>query len=450
MTIGSKRNRRPLFSLEMIDFQKDDFGKQLESIIAEMIEKVKSNEIKSRDSLAKTNYPEAIEKLVFKRLGIKLKVIVNTKTPGAIMPFFMNKQHVLVNEDVRWQLDGIPDQIKIKPDMFNKKGTVDLKNAKLTGVFSTYEHECWLDVYGNYIEMHMTAAHITAILLHELGHAFTYYEFSDRMSTTNQVMANIADYLFNQKDDRTSEYLYAEIKKIGTISKQEAEQMASDNRIVAGIKMVKIYVDSVKSLMPNSKYDETASEQLADQFASRFGYGRDLIEALHSIYVRYGTPELASSVSRFMCYVFGFIADLTMPAIIFGWLLAVSLPIAVCVGLLMSVFIVNMCGDAHADMTYDTLKVRYVRVRQQYIAAIKDANMDNDHMVKYIKDIDALDKLIAQIKPFETILSILGNLVFTMNRDVKKDILIQRAVEDLAHNNLFLSSANFKVLSSTQ
>lgn len=439
---------RPTLSrlgLEMIDFQKDGFGKVLENFFKQIDTDIKNNEYRNRKELHDSDYPQQLEKLVFSRFGLKIHVNMNTDCLGAIMPYYANNQHVLAAYWVREYIDDDADFNKIRKDITNKTGFIDLKKAKLGGIFSVYVHECWLDVYNMVTFYKMAPGHMAAILLHEIGHAFTYYEYADRLTRTNQVMLNLTEHLFSNKE-KDLNYVYAEVKKIRDITKEEAEVIASGNRVIAGVKLSRIYVESVGEALTNSKYNDTASEQLADMFASRFGMGRELIEGLETLYKKHGgAPDHKTGVGRFFMYLLTFIAEMFLPAVMFSYWLPVSLPIAVAVGFLFLFCLIWLSGDGTRDMTYDDLKQRYIRVRQEYISAVKDKNMDIPTLKAHIEKLDVMDKIIADMKPFNGYFNIISNIVFSRNRDAKADIQLQQLIENLAHNDLFLMSAKIRV-----
>lgn len=439
---------RPTLSrlgLEMIDFQKDGFGKTLENFFKQIEADIKNNEYRSRKELSESGYPAELEELIFKRFGLKLRVVMDTECAGAIMPYYANNQHILAQHWIRDWLDDEASFNRIRKDITNKTGTIDLKKAKLAGIFSVYVHDCWLDVYGNLTNYKLSPGQIAAILLHEIGHAFTYYEYSDRMSRTNQVMLDLSEHLFSNKE-KDLNYVYAEVKKLKEFTKEEAEVLTGDNRVIAGIKLSRIYVECVGTALMNDKYNDTSSEQLADMFASRFGMGRELIEGLETLYKYHGgAPEHSSGAGRFFMYITTFLGDLFLPGAFFFWLLPVSLPLALATGVMLAIFIMYISGDAKRDMTYDDLKQRYIRIRQQYISLIKDKNLDIPTLKTHVDKLDYVDSVIAGLKPFSTIFQTISNIVFSNNKEAKSDIELQQLVENLAHNDLFLMSAKFRV-----
>lgn len=445
MTILRYRPTLSRLGLEMIDYQKDGFGKTLENFFKQIQNDLENNEYRNRKELQDSDYPQQLEKLIFGRFGLKLLVTMDTECAGAIMPYYANNQHVLA---ANWLRDWLDEEVsfnKIRKDIANKTGSVDLKKAKLGGIFSVYIHQCWLDVYGMLRFFKMSPAHISAILLHEIGHAFTFYEYADRLTRTNQVMLDLTERLFSKKETDLN-YVYAEVKKIKEITKEEAEVIASGNRVIAGIKLSRIYIESVGTSTHNDKYNDTSSEQLADMFASRFEMGRELIEALELIYKTYGgAAEHKKGVGRFFLYLMSFLAEMALPVGILIYCIPVSVPLGVVLGALILILLIYNSGDAVRDMTYDDLKQRYIRIRQEYISLVKDKNLDIPALKNHIDKLDYVDKIIADLKPYGGFLRTMSNIAFSVNRDAKADIELQQLIENLAHNDLFLMSAKFRI-----
>ena len=241
-------------SLESIAFQNDSFGSDIESIIYKLKKLVDVNPSLKHDVDFLESSGTDLEKLIYSRLGLRVNLIINTYCPGAMIVFPINRNHILLKDYWRDNYH-IEDQAKLTKDLVGKKGTVDLKNAKLGGIFSEYKHTMYCDIIGN-LDAGMTVPSVVAIILHELGHAFTYYEFSDRVSSTNQVMADIALTVKDKADKSKRIYLFKELAtKLDIDEKEFNDILEEDNRIIFGVKLFKKYMTSVSSLMEQVKYE---------------------------------------------------------------------------------------------------------------------------------------------------------------------------------------------------
>lgn len=426
-------------STESIAFQNDVFAKQIEDIIKE----IESKSVNlNRQQIQKSPAIKQLEKLVFGRLGIKITIETNTTCPGAIMVFPVNRNHVLLNPGVRDNYSE-KEQARLTKEFNELKGYVSLKDARVGGIFSTYMHKLYCDIPGN-IKMGLTAGEITAIILHELGHAFTYYELSDRLMTTNQILADLAVTTKSGADSSKRIYLFKELSDKLKVKESTWDSILEEpNRVIFGTKLFKEYVISVKSLMSNGKYDETASEQLADNFAARFGMGRELILGLDKLSSH--SPErnkfyyyLATSIDFLYTVVW-------RAAVLFFSIMSGLIPLVVYFVIVYSIIIV-VTGSAFSDMTYDILKTRYIRIRQQSIARISQTNLNKDDLRQLVDTIHQMDSIIKETQVFSLIVTKISNFLVSVNRDVKNDVAFQGLLEATANNDLFLKSAELKLI----
>lgn len=469
LAVGRSNFGRLGIGCEAIAFQHDVFGSQLEAIFNDM-EKFLNGEFTAdreyqerrreeeyegvfeddsemiylRIKLARSHFGDLLSDLIYKRLGIKTSFRFNNDCLGAVMPFFINKHHIFLDEFFRGQNLGLRDQEKLLKEFNNKSGWVDLHAAKVGGIFSEYTHIVYLDVVGHIKRVNSTIPEIVAILLHELGHAFTFYEFADRVQTSNQVLAHLSQEIRKPTAPGRRIYLFKELAESFGVKDEEFHDMIEENNhVILGLKLFKKYIGFVSSQLPNAKYDETSSEQVADNFATRFGYGRPLITALDKLYQ--GSPERSASLRRWMPYLEIIFAVIMPIAFIF----ALFVTGAVIPGVLISAifFIVFFSsGDADRDMTYDVLKMRYTRVRHQYIEMLNTVPMAKEELRKVINDVHRLDEIIKDTAIYRTLYNRVMNFLSFRNRAARDDIELQYLLEELAHNNLFLKSAELKAL----
>jgi len=97
-------------------------------------------------------------------------------------------------------------------------------------------------------------------------------------------------------------------------------------------------------------------------------------------------------------------------------------------------------------MEYDDLKDRYKRVRMQYIDVLKYGDIPAENKKRAIDAIKQLDEIIDRTRNFKTLKTIVSNWIFTKNRNTKADIELQKMLEQLAHNDLFLKSSELSTI----
>lgn len=451
---------RPIHpALEVIDFQTDDIGSQIEALLIdikrEIIDEARANSsesttiddgmaggvfYKTRRRLATSKFKPLLEDLILRRFGIRTNVKFDTQVLGAIMPFFINKNHVLI--DKSWRGDFyIKEQELVLKTLHDQKGTIDLKHATVGGIFSKYVHDVYFDVVGVFLPQTHSPAEMTAILLHEIGHAFTYYEFSNRVTTTNQILTQLVQELHGDNKPEVKQYLFKELASGYGVSEKAFEDLVEEeNRVILGMRLFKRLVPLIQSQLPNDKYSETASEQLADNFAARFGYGRQLITGLDKLYIN-GSPEKGGEGV-------GFFMDLVQGIQIMIWILGSLMSGApfIIAGMLIVLLLTIMgSGEASTDMTYDRLKIRYTRIRHQHIELLKRLDLPKEKLSKLLEDIQVMDKIINNTRVHRDLFDRLVNFISSKAKAAKESVELQQLLEAMAHNNLFVKAGEFKL-----
>lgn len=433
-------------AMEVIDFQNNSFGIELETLVVSLVDKIKNNVYKLDTDVFNSEEVDHIARVIFNRLGIRVTLYTN-KAMAAILPFYSNKHSIFLHKFFKG-LVFVEDQEKILNKANNKKGFVDLAKAKVGGIFSEYENHLFINFKELAITYGLTSSEIVAVILHELGHAFYICEYSDRLESNNQILVSVANEIINKKKEKNLTYIYSELKKVNQkVTEEQVDKLVNGNRVIAGYTWFKLIIEAAGldnlTQMKNDKYDETSFEQMADNFVTRFSYGRQLIVALDKLHSTGFSYEKNRSwivfieLQSFITYFGG--AALTVA--LFG----VSIPASLFMGIM--VFLTFLAdGENFKDYTYDELKIRYKRSRHQYVEMLKRMDLDKKIAANIIEDIYTLDEIINNTYQYSTLFNKLSNLLFSTNRNAVNSIKEQQLLEDLAHNDLFIKSAELKTI----
>lgn len=428
---------KSVFVLESISRQTDGFGDKLTKIVKLITDDVDDGKKITRKHPA----VEELSKAIYARLGLKVDITTGGAI-AAIMPFYSNRNHVFLHEYWRGHNNLIKKQTEILKNIDGKTGTVDLAKAKVSGIFSEYNHPLHLNFNTLRTGYALEADEIAAVLLHELGHAFYCCYYANRTDTTNQVLLQLSKDLTNS-DKRTVEYIYKELHKVAPdITKAEIDNVLHANKVVAGIQWFKTIVKVVRASTVNSKYDETSFEQLADNFPSRFGMGRSLTEGLDKLHV------MAPEKNRAVFFIEHFLSILVTVFLLVtvGNLLALG---AVLPGMfygLMTYLFFRANGEDYKDYTYDKLKIRYQRVRNDAIEQLKQLDMSTEEVKKLIETIKVIDDIMKDVGNYKPLPTAISNLIFPGARQAMSAIEIQQTLEKLSANDLFLKSSEFRII----
>lgn len=436
------RNSRSL-SMETIDFQSDDFPAQLTKIHEELFNKIESGVYYSQRDIQSSDEVKAIEALTYKRLKMRVKLTTNGPL-AAVLPFYINKFHSFLPKELRGNFSIAAQENQIEK-MLDRKGTVDLKKATLSGIFS----EAIVEIYMNYHDLlkvyNVTAEEATAFYLHECGHPFGVYEFSDRLSSTNRILSDAAKRLSKDKNDKTLEFVYRDLSGINPkISREDVAKMMDGDRTIAGPQWVKCYVDSVGHQLNNSKYDSTNNEQMADSFAVKFNMGRAMISGLHKI-----GGENSAGMNHPGSQAYGMIVLATIFGIYFGVLLGLLGFAGVGLFTFAGSFISSRLyfnSEEGRDYVYDDPKQRYQRIRNQYVDRLKESSLNTTEIKETIETIEFVDRVMEKTVSSDSVFRSIGNIIFRSSARAKKSIEEQQIMEKLVSNDLYIHSAKLKTV----
>ena len=428
---------RSIFAVENIQTQNDGFGERLEGFVTIMRDEIVAGTLSASD-VGKSPVLKEIEKAVFKRFGLKVDLITN-EVLAAVLPFYSNTSHIFITEYFRGNFN-LRDQAKLLKTFDQRKGSVNSEKAVVTGIFSDYEHPLYINFY-ELIQAHaMTAAEVTAVMLHELGHAFSACQYADRTDRTNQVLAGIARHL-NGGEPGDVDYVFRELSKVTpSVTKEAADKIVNGSRTVAGATWFKTIIGMVNSQTQDDTYNETAFEQQADAFASRFGYGKQLILGLDKLSAY--TPEKSKALLILTQMVSG-MTTLIIAAMVFASIATGGVLTAFVMSFYMGLLLTLHREDV-TDYTYDKLKNRYLRMRQDIVDQLKDIKMNKTKVRELLDMLYAVDTCVKETSVVKTLPAYIANFIYSGARTAEKSITDQQLLEALASNDLFIHSAELR------
>lgn len=437
----------------MISYQVNDkMVNTLISCVGRIYEEISSKKFPTNKSLLeKSENVQVFIEAIRVRININLVIdpILSDAVPFAIVPFTnVSSKDINGAEEagigiglglmalnpikLQARIDSIlKDRNKEYAVYNNKKGYIDLKHARLGGYMSEVKHHLLINFFEAF-KMEFTPAELVAVITHEVGHAFHGLEFHHKLETTNVTFLNIIEKI-NKKD-----YAKAEHMLVTTVGEKEFKEaiLAKDGIIKDYREAVVLgYLSAIKSQLPSNKYDQTTFENLADEFATRFGLGKELVSGLNKIHSRYGVTYKRSLVLTSFQY---FIEILTIGVIMFvGGYIGVAAYTA------LFFFIL---GDGKADMTYDFPLDRYNRIKNSLINQMKDTNLPNDFLAKLLADYKFIDGIIEGSQYFKSFGSTLADVVLASNRKNVYYMKLQKEVENSLNNELFVKFVELKTV----
>lgn len=314
-----------------------------------------------------------------------------------------------------------------------KDAGVDLRTGRVKGYFKQVKITIVL-AHNLFTDKKYKTEHICGIYAHELGHAFTYFEYFGniirRSILIDQAAKTVMDNTYNSE---SKVKLLQEVEKqLGTQNLQlEKTINLPSNKAKVRVEQVLITDDLFNHTRTESStpyYDARNIEQLADQFCVIHGMGKWQAEALTVIYKHYRDPSVVSATE----------------------FVVVEL-IKVTLFILMSFlnpFLVLLYGLTFIPMPewYDKPKQRIESLKRQMISILKNCK---DPLVKekLLADVQAMEKLLEEYSHRSGIFELYLNHLNPVGRRMYKEENFRKQIESYLNNDLFYKAAEFEVAS---
>lgn len=458
-------------AMESIAFQNDKtFEKEFDELMLEVTSKVNGEPLPGQPTDKSTYDPRAavdrrnrslntdhspkINALFKKRFGLstQLTFIDSPFSVAYVYPLYISNHHVLLHK--QWHGEQMPsDMLAATKKMVGRTGSVDLKSATVSGIFTEYQHFIGIDIHA-LVDMGCSYREVGAIILHEVGHAFTYYETANRIETGNKVLETIlTNFRKPDFDVKEQESLLKEAERKQVITKKDMDDLlSSDGKIIFGSKLCMAVLRNIGAQHTMGRYDETSSEQMADNFASRMGYYKELATGLDKVHVSMFSPE-TSKLIYFFYTVFLIWQTITL-------ILGIGIVLGAVAGLLVApagvlfyiAFLVvlktvvfRLQGDDKRDMTYDDLYHRYNRVKHQIVEQLKDRSIPKEVTGNCLDALDEIDEIMKRTIKMKSVHRNIVNLLFPSARRAASEIEFQQLLEELSSNSLFIRAAELRI-----
>ena len=307
------------------------------------------------------------------------------------------------------------------------KGAVDLKKSWVTGVFA--EMEIGMTLGTGLMEIGMTGAQVASIVLHEIGHVFSYLEFLTATCTMNLVLLGIQKAYLGKTSAEEKVVLLKAIEDTIQVDLGDKDALATDNETSVALVVAKKYVESFRSANGSGIYDDVGWEFAADQFAQRHGAGKDLVIAQNMMDRALGSADLMSSVSRFVLQVNDLIEQLFY-GIFTGFLYTI---------------LMAMCRNPLLG-TYDRDGYRIERLIRQEMERLKADDLSPALRKTIVENLDIMRDVRKQYKEFDFIFDKIFVYLLPSRNAAAKEKERQQILEYLGTSDLLLVGSRFKNL----
>ena len=374
---------------------------------------------------------DVLSKVVEHHTGLNVTFNLSNIDPSVNIPN-VNKNNILINSFIRNYINSA-DGIKMINDASGSvRGKVNLNTGVVSGIFTEVKSTINLptDMLSS---SKYTAEEIAAITLHEVGHLFVYYEYMARTVTTNQMLAGLSKALDKSDTIPERESVLINVKKAMNLTELDEKTLAkSTNNKVVEIVVISNITRETKAQLGSNVYDFSTWEYLADQYAARHGAGRHLATGLEKIYK--GSWNI--SFRNLPVYL---AMEATKALLVIAPIgLAMAGTAGFGVLLMTGVLLMGLDSD---NPTYDRPGERMKRIRDQIVENLKDKKLDKEDVERLEADIVAIDII---LKDIEDRRQWVGAVIDTLNSSARKarnQELLQKELENIAVNDLFLKAA---------
>lgn len=310
------------------------------------------------------------------------------------------------------------------------RGSVDLKNARVSGIFSKIPLNTYV-TYGLLAERKLTDAEIAATILHEVGHAFTFCYYLGHVVTSNIIVTHAARRVMGIADEgertkvlkQTAVTLGIEVPKVDLIASCPPTAVKDTVETI----FINAHRKKYRSITGTDLYDFRACEQLADHFAVMHGAGANVVSDKLKLYKKYSHE----STNSFAMYLFKEISKTILVTCT-----VVGLPL---------VFL-SILTSSPAVEIYDRPLDRIVSVKRQLNDILKDNSLSKSEKEYTLQQIQVIREVEKDMNSRESWYNNLANIFNPNYSFYKNQVEQEKLLEDLVFNDLFEKSAELSLI----
>lgn len=361
---------------ESIAFQSGAFFKDLTLLVQDL----RAAGDKSQDAINK--WFLRVDRSVYDHTGITTNGLFWPGGDNAAMVIpTMTRGNVLNRAEFNKFVAKKFDADKLSFYNLEKQGWIDPANSRVGGAFSEIVFKMIvgeLFLFGKTF----TPEEAATVILHEVGHAYTFLQFIADTVVINAVLQRTWAELTSGTPDKKVRMILTKAADDMAIQNKDWLQSIEDGTAAdVAFKVLATVVAIEPRLMDNKRYfSMDAAEELADIFAARHGAGRAVV-TMRSKFM--SADSRSYGVLAGVAYTFLGVALMPFVGVI-------GLPVAMLGALL------TYCGVAEASKAPDlsTFKQLSLKMRNQFVERIKLMDLPKEELVEEIASIDLVDKIV--------------------------------------------------------
>lgn len=421
-----KRLKMKAFGNEAIHFQSGLFHTDLTMAVGRL-----------RNAKKEKDIDEAclsIEKIIKEHTGIIITVFVakGLYNLNVLIPK-VDKNHPLMYDFFKQSIDftdGLAAIHALNKVNLDAISTIDRKTGRVYGILADVNYEMNI---GEAIlaSSALTDAEIAAMVLHEVGHLFAYFEYIGYTYKANLVMnATTRAFRDQPEPDKRKVILNDAERMLGEKFEDKEKLSKAKNSETLEAVFITNTIQRMRSELGYNMYDIRSWEQAADEFASRHGAAKDMASGLSKYYKSSFALEARSTTVYFMMEAAKLLA------------FTGSLVLTAATGnapLLMALVTVLAVEYPRASV-YDEPKVRIEKLKNQLVIRLKEKNLDPKMRKSILDDIQCIESLLSELHDRQTFYKFLVTTLLPWERKARSQIAVQIKLEKMAANDLFVAA----------
>lgn len=320
--------------------------------------------------------------------------------------------------------------------------TIDRKNAVIKNLPKEFRLILMLDICDKSLD----AREFVALTLHEIGHGFNNIEYSCKVVNNTSVLVDTFLDNIGKRNKTPKESLL--IAYNTAFKDPDADKLKNQNTVSVFLYvMSRTFKYNMGSMTPSEVHSYNDAEQLADQFAGRFGYGDALGTGLSKVIIRHTNTGYLFVCSSVVFTIIWVTACVLVP---FLAPLFAALGIVSAISALEITYALTFEDGEYQWSSYDDLPRRLQRMRNELVRQLREYKSDAEYskvLLKRIDDLDNLKKCATDglfrniFTRFRSPISKMLDLIFSPRRTAINIKRIEQIQEDLNSNELYVASA---------
>jgi Peptidase family M48. len=393
----------------------------------------------SKDYTVKNFKQSGFNDAIFEETGMRIQVELDPNTSPNAYVYIpeININNSIMQEWTRnWTTNDSLLDLK-KALGRTTEALLDRSTSKVGGVLSNLLIKSCI-TKGLMTAKEFTCEEIAAVMMHECGHVFTFFERMLDIMSMNYAISAVTSRLLNTEDKKLRMNLIHEFDAAFGVTIPDVELLAETKKgeTIATV-LISETVRNRRNAEGDMIYSQRGFEFSSDQFATRHGAGAHLVTALDKMMRKYGKD------SSYSCWAMHIIKQSTIfllhiPAVIAGLFLVPILSI-----ILIALLIISR----PLNKTYDEIPARFARVRREMIDSLKDQTLPAELRRSILSELETVSNIIDKLEYKRDWLEAVWAHIIPSGRKATSSQELQQLLERLGNNDLWITAAKYKLLS---